>query len=133
MWHRILLVNSFQPALFSPLHHLHSNLCRNEFVCLCVHACPVPLVRVWLIHETEFVCGMPARHSCCMQMRRKEWEWICKSEIKTARGHDYNETQEKIKTNKKKKQAIVQQQMVSGSSRGWQWSGECVWVTECKL
>ena len=58
-------------------------------VCVCVDECPVPLVRVWLIHETEFVCGMPARHSCCMQIRG--WKWICKSEIKTARGHDYNE------------------------------------------
>ena len=57
--------------------------------CLRVDECPVPLVRVWLIHETEFVCGMPARHSCCMQIRG--WKWICKSEIKTARGHDYNE------------------------------------------
>lgn len=103
-------------------------LCVYMCVWVCVHACPVPLVRVWLIHETEFVCGMPARHSCCMQMR-KEWKWICKSEIKTARGHDYNEQRKKKnkkknkenKTNKKKtakKQALVQQQMVSDSSRG---------------
>lgn len=92
---------------------------------MCVHAWPVPLVRVWLIHETEFVCGMPARHSCCMQMR-KEWKWICKSEIKTARGHDYNERRkgEKNKTKQTKEeensktQAPVQKQMVSGRGDG---------------
>lgn len=67
---------------------------------------------------------MPARHSCCMQMR-KEWKWICKSEIKTARGHDYNEHRKGEKKEKKvikrktaKKQAPVQQQMVSDSSKG---------------
>lgn len=53
--------------------------------------CVVPLVRVWLVHETVFVSGVPARHSRCMQMR-KRWEWICKSEIKTATEHDYNES-----------------------------------------
>lgn len=49
-------------------------VCGRMGVCVlvCVHVCPVPLVRVWLKHETEFVCGMPARHSCCMQIR-KEW------------------------------------------------------------
>lgn len=43
---------------------------ERDYVTVC--ACPVPLVRVWLIHETEFVCGMPARHSCGVQIR-KEW------------------------------------------------------------
>lgn len=76
-------------AFFCPFFNIPCSpgdprLCRDNlpdrygllYVCVgvgvCVHACPVPLVRVWLIHETEFVCGMPARHSCCMQMR-KEW------------------------------------------------------------
>lgn len=37
-----------------------------------------------------------------MQMR-KEWEWICKSEIKTARGHDYNEHRKREKKIAKKR------------------------------
>ena len=86
--------------------------------CLRVDECPVPLVRVWLIHETEFVCGMPARHSCCMQIRG--WKWICKSEIKTARGHDYNEhSKGKMKVKQTKKIIIINTAKPSSTAGKW--------------
>lgn len=93
---QVLLLYFNLPAHWEYGHGETVCVCVCVCVWVCVHACPVPLVRVWLIHETEFVCGMPARHSCCMQMR-KEWKWICKSEIKTARGHDYKEHRKRKK------------------------------------